>query len=211
MGSASPCGVGDKDENVTYAAVGLALTNWGHLEHQLGEIFLALIGGNSRSYEAMMAFGSIMSGRGRSDMIEAAAKVYFATRTQPKDITTKKRLVDLMEAVNKFADRRNEIAHGVVMPAIGDELDDETDDFDISFVLTPSFFTAKKRRVESIGKGHFAMPPSYEYSSKEIRTLATRFEALVNPAATIAREIRRQRHLERQISSQKSLGPAEDP
>lgn len=51
---------------------------------------------------------------------------------------------------------------------------------------------------------------SYEYSSKEIRVLAAGFERLAHPAAAIGREIRRQRHLERQASPEKPPEPPED-
>jgi hypothetical protein len=201
--------VGDPSEEITYAAVGLALTKWGLVEHQLGEIFLALIGG--RSYEAMMAFGSIMSGRGRAEMIVAAAKVYFITRTAPEHLETKQALADLMYAVGKFADRRNEIAHGVVKIQIGLDFDAEVEGgFKASFVLAPSYFAAKKRRMQVTESGLVAMPPSYEYSSKEIVTLSRKFHRLVSPAATISRQLRRQRHLERQASLQKPPEPAAD-
>jgi len=192
---------GDDDERDTYAAVGLALSKWEQLEHQLGEIFLALIG-YGRNVEAHRAYASIMANSGRLDMINAAQEVFFLYRQSDEHQTIRKNLANLLSDVRALAGRRNEIAHGIVGIKPGDDWENFTD---ASYVLAPSYFSQKKRTLTVFGASpNFGMLPDYEYGSAQIKAIAGWFASVKQPATRIALAIRRQRHLERQASPENS-------
>lgn len=188
--------VGDKDPRDTYAAVGSALTEWEQLEHLVGEIFVALVG--TTSSEARLAYSAVLSNGTRLKMIGGAAEAFFATRKSDELDSLSKRLKDLITTVGLFADRRNEIAHGIVTVF----LDDKDDDSEPSWVLAPSFFSGKNRKIFLLkGSERFGLSPVYQYSSAEIHQLEKHFIALRQVAGRIGLAIRRQRHLERRAAA----------
>jgi hypothetical protein len=196
-----PCEVGDKDEAVTFAAVGRALSKWEELEHAMAQSFISLVG-YGRCVEAHRAYGSIMANKGRLDMIEAAQEAFFLIRKSEEHQAIQKKLVDLMYDVKELAKRRNEIAHGIVVIKLGEDLDDYRD---ASYVLAPSYSTKTKRKLFVVSDTKImGWAPAYEYSSKEINIIGGWFESLRHPAQMVALAIRRQRHLEQQASLQKS-------
>jgi hypothetical protein len=192
---------GDDDERGIYAAVGAALTKWEQLEHELGQIFVALIG-YGRSVEAQRAYGAIMANSGRLDMINAALESFFLTRQSDDHKVIRANLIKILADVRDLSARRNEIAHGIVGIKLGDDIDEFTD---ASFVLAPSFFTYKKRKLFVVTESSIVgMSPDYEYSSAQINTIATWFVSLRQRATKIALAIRRLRYLEQQALLQKS-------
>lgn len=198
------CVVGDEDDRKTFAAVGYALTRWEHFEQSLGHLFVAIVS-VSPSREAMRAYGSIMNSKGRLEMIGAAAASFFISRKGDNIIALKQRLDDQLKAAVGFATRRNEIAHGIVQLKLGEV--PEHDDFDLdntSWVLAPSFYNTKKRKMQPMLDSELiSMPPVYEYSSIEIQAIAEKFAALRTPTERLALAIRRVRYLERQASPRK--------
>jgi hypothetical protein len=105
--------VGDASEDHTFRAVGQALSRWERLENQLATIFAATIRGQPAA-AARRAYGIVQTGRTRTDMIRAAATTRFeGRRTHAFVMPELKALLDL---VDKYAARQNEIAHGVVYP-----------------------------------------------------------------------------------------------
>jgi hypothetical protein len=74
---------GDKKADMTYAAVGRALTQWEYLETKLAELFSKLVGGECPSadetvyHPADRAYGSVLGSSARLTMIEEAAKAHF--------------------------------------------------------------------------------------------------------------------------------------
>jgi hypothetical protein len=188
--------VGDKDPRDTYAAVGSALTEWEQLEHHIGEIFVALVGTNSN--EARRAYSAVLTNGMRLKMVGGAGEAFFATRMGDELDNLSKRLKDLITTVGLFADRRNEIAHGIVTVL----LDDKNDDSDPTWVLAPSFFSGKNRKIFLLkGSERFGLSPVYQYSSAEIQRLEMHFIALRQIAGRIGVAIRRQRHLERRAAA----------
>lgn len=69
--------VGDADPSNIYLAVGLALDTWESLEEELALIFASLIGSDD-PIASMRAYGSVITSRGRNEMISAAAEAYFS-------------------------------------------------------------------------------------------------------------------------------------
>jgi hypothetical protein len=106
---------GDIDAKDIFAAVGEALTEWENVESSLAAIFAVLVSARGRSTfwaPAVQAYGSVISFKGRSDMIRMAAVSYFRKRKAKQSL--RDRLQKLLAESLRFSERRNEIAHGQV-------------------------------------------------------------------------------------------------
>src|SRR5438093_592088 len=101
---------GDSEENITFESVGRALTGWEIFEIELSRLFSSLTGTGDGTIASIRAYGSVLTFRGRAEMIEAAASVHFSLLPD-KDF--EKAMKDLLTAGARYAARRNEIAHGV--------------------------------------------------------------------------------------------------
>ncbi len=74
---------GDSHEDAISIAVGRALTAWEFLEEELAEIFAIMVNAEMADLErvpAIRAYGSVITARGRADMLEAAAEAYFVNK-----------------------------------------------------------------------------------------------------------------------------------
>lgn len=180
---------GDADKNVTFAAVGSALSAWEKLEESVTKIFSDLVSPDQTSLAAERAYGSVLSFRGRADLVDAAADAAFFL--SPND-PLKAALDDLVKEIRNFASRRNEIAHGKV-----------TDYYRPSgllllvtghrtrragYVLEPTSYATNKRELHP---GRILLEtayqkPRYAYSSTEILTFQTHFERLAEQARLIS-------------------------
>jgi len=174
---------GDTSKSSTYEAVGLALSNWEEVEFGLGLLFRTLLRADME-IGASRAYGSVITFRGRIEMIEAAAEAYFMIKRGPR---VKADLSRLLNRTVKFGARRNEIAHGLVQ------------DFKIEprkregFALHPSYFNSNKRsligtRVRrmflNIPLRRAVIRPRYVYTSVEIRDFAAEFKKLADEIGT---------------------------
>ncbi len=196
---------GDRREAKIHTAVGSALSSWEELEYQLGEIFVALVVG--RSNEALRAYGAVLANSTRQDMIHAAAGAFFLVRDNENSTRIQADLKSLMDAVEGFAPRRNEIAHGVVtVYPIRDWDKGAADDaVDFTFVLGPSYYANKKRPMFRVqGTAAMGLSSLYQYSAAQILAFGSHFQRLRQTATKIAHAIRHQRVRERQASPQKS-------
>ena len=166
--SRPPPGVGDASEDDTFRAVGQALSRWEKLENQLATIFAATIRGQPGA-AARRAYGIVQASKTRTDMIRAAATTRFeGRRTHALVMPDLKALLDLVE---KYAARRNEIAHGVVYPYNVYRRDA------FGFCLFPSYYATRKRGLDN--------EPSYIYSSIEINYFSERFLELGPKASSV--------------------------
>jgi hypothetical protein len=169
---------GDMDENAIYLSVGKALSQWERLEHQMSNIFAAVVS-KSADNPARWAYGAVMASGTRADMLKGAAYIYFfplvrtaneKKRAEFEDL--QKQLGDLMEEVGKFAARRNNIAHGVVSPYFPPTTGKG------GFCLVPPLYATK----------HYKARPVYPYAftSKMIDEYATHFARLGKEAYNYA-------------------------
>jgi len=203
MGCAAVCQMGRQQSNEIFRAVGLALTNWELLEHEMGALFVVLVA--PRSNEAMRAYSAVLASGARLKMIGGAAEAFFLTREEDPFPALKKQVDGLLEAVEGFAPRRNEIAHGVIGIKFADEPMYEHVVPKSSWVLTPSIYAKTKRTmVHAKLSGIVGLIPLYEYSSVEINGISAKFRDLKGVASKVALAIRRQRHLERKALLEKS-------
>lgn len=170
---------GDATKEEVFVAIGGALSAWESLESWLSHIFGELVAPNDDPLAARRAYGSILTFRGRKEMIEAAAKAVFFSF--PDDSLQEKLKSFLNEAQN-FAARRNEIAHGIVkeyLPKLP-PLSFETK----GFALGPPSYATNKTDLKP---GRVTLEPvfhapSYAYSSAEIEEFKRHFERIESEA-----------------------------
>jgi hypothetical protein len=113
-GIPDPPQMGDASNEITFAAVGEALSQWEFFEGNLSLAFSLLLDIGYENLAAQRAYGSVESFRGRANLVQEAADVYFK---QVKDETTYGNLTALLRrAKSDWSARRNEIAHGIVQP-----------------------------------------------------------------------------------------------
>lgn len=185
---ASPPAEGDAEKDTLFAAVGSALSAWEGLEGRLSLIFGTLVSPNQVDLAAQRAYGSLLTFRGRGDMIDAAATAVFFL--SPND-TLQKALSDLVKEIGKFAARRNEIAHGKIKdysrPAGMFLIMAGQHTRRAGHVLEPTMYATKKTKLKLgrvlIETAHHE--PTYIYSSVEIMAFQKHFERLTGQAQNV--------------------------
>jgi hypothetical protein len=184
---------GDAVAETTYAAVGRALSAWEVFERVLSHIFAGLVSDRDDDLPALRAYGSIVTFRGRTEMIRAAAEAYFAAYPNPGGHTLLKKLLD--DAL-EFSGRRNEIAHGFV----NGWRPEQAPKSDHGFVLMPFHYSPRKSKFDTSEILMQSSPrrpvlrQAYIYSSKEIDAFRVQFESLARHAQNLSIGIRVLRH-----------------
>ena len=102
---------GDRSDDITFIAIGCAITAWEHFEKSMASLFAKFLGLKGNQLPAKRAYGSILTFRSRSYMVQAAAEASFFTNPEAR---LQKEVSGLIKAAREFAPRRNEIAHGIV-------------------------------------------------------------------------------------------------
>ena len=102
---------GDGKDEITFVAIGRALTAWENFEIEMSDLFAKFLGVRSDPLPASRAYGSVLTFRGRADMVQAAADAYFFTTPEP---TIAAEVSEVLKQARGFSARRNEIAHGIV-------------------------------------------------------------------------------------------------
>ena len=184
---------GDQSEEVTFAAVGRALTKWELLEQKLAWIFRVCVtdDAGNMGLAASRAFGASIAHQGRAAMLSAAAEAFFGgameiakARANPDEVERLVKLKadfkEMLKLAGKYAPRRNEIAHGYVrewsVPRKG---------IDNGYRLFPSEYATNKHEILYDHPQHPLTGiqwPDYVYSAAEINAYAHQFEALAATA-----------------------------
>ncbi|MCW0234750.1 MAG: hypothetical protein OJJ21_14215 [Ferrovibrio sp.] len=175
MAEAPKFEIGDASQDITFAAVGAALSQWEHLEAWLANIFIDVCGfiGEFEPNSAVgRAYGTVVAFTGRVQMIEAAAEVFFAEKGEDDD---SKRLRAVIAKARGLSGRRNEIAHGIVQPWGRDR----------GFALVPSWYATRKMTLIPKRHGFSDAVPSYAYRSVEIYSFRDAFKELAEEAVRI--------------------------
>jgi hypothetical protein len=155
--------LGDRDENVLYAAVGRALSQWETVESACARIYAFLIAAPTDEFTispAVRSFGIVNSFPTRCEMISTAGKAYF--HLHPEVANYEKRINEALSEAKEFSNRRNEIAHGVVRHIISSTTHESQGHY-----LYPSFVNPKKFPVSMI--------PTYQYVAMNILYFALEF------------------------------------
>jgi hypothetical protein len=85
-------------------AVGQLTLAWNSLHEQLGKLFWTICGGDGEVI--LSAWHSLISDKSQRDMLRAAAKARFGDGVEVKKI------LELLELINKASDMRNAAVHG---------------------------------------------------------------------------------------------------
>jgi hypothetical protein len=126
---------GDASQDDTFRAVGAALSQWELFEGNLSLAFSYFVGTGYGNIVALRAYGSVETFRGRANMIETAAEVYFKHTPDPQ---LQVLLKEILKQSRQFSSRRNEVVHGIVSPFVGR---DEADEWiNLGFVLYPAYY-----------------------------------------------------------------------
>jgi hypothetical protein len=173
-----PPTIGDASEDITFAAVGRALTRWEEFEVMFASLFSTLVSTDDNTAAAIRAYGSVITFRGRAEMVRAAAEVHF--RLFPNEALWKTFKTFVNQLTGHASPRRNEIAHGVVRPYLSIVDGNATR----TFCLFPPYYAANKNEIERIEMRDGGIQltwhtAKYVYSSVEINNFAKSFKALV--------------------------------
>jgi hypothetical protein len=179
-----PPEVGDASEDITFASVGRALTRWEEFEVMFAQLFSTLVSKEDHSAAAMRAYGSVITFRGRAEMVRAAAEVHFMLFPNTDLQKTFKAFYN--QVINHASARRNEIAHGIVRPFASVV----NGQFTRSFMLFPPYYAANKNEINRIELRDDVIQVmwqtgKYAYSSVEIDKFAKGFRDLVPTLVTI--------------------------
>ncbi|HEY4345811.1 MAG TPA: hypothetical protein VGN05_15785 [Parvibaculum sp.] len=162
---------GDDDERNTFEWVGRALSEWEHFEAYFGLIFGVLVGAKNETEPALRAYGSVMTFRGRGDMIRAAADAYFVKHPHPAQAMLKL----LLDEATGFAALRNDIAHGIVQPYSPDGQTIQ------GSALIPARHATKTRKLAKQTSGApSTITLAYAYGSAELMAITKEFHLLAN-------------------------------
>lgn len=172
---------GDWSECGLYESIGRALSAWEAFESDLAGVFTALLSPSLFLLPAERAYGSILTFRGRSEMIEAAAEAFFIAKPNRRKHHI---LKAILKKAGRYSARRNEIAHGIVgeysTPAGKVQ----------GLALMPSTYSTNKRYLAQRGRSYNTMP-RYAYTTSEIQYFEWRFRQLVKPTRWLAMDLYR--------------------
>ncbi|MFA5968915.1 MAG: hypothetical protein WC816_06690 [Sphingomonas sp.] len=167
---------GDESQDVTYTSVGQALSEWERYESDLSFLFANFLGG-AVLRGAMRSYNAVRTFQGRCDLLRAASESYF-DGYHPKADFLLDDFKTILASANKFAERRNEIAHGVVDIFRQSPRDSQNITSIETYAIYPSYSTFKERDLDSI--------PTYCYTSKELDYFCDEFRKLRAPVLALA-------------------------
>jgi hypothetical protein len=162
---------GDPDPQITFAAVGEALSHWEHLEGVVASLFASFVSDHGDNVPAKRAYVAVRTFEGRAEMLRASAEAFFAAFPD-KDVqdTYEK----FLRSIKEFSPRRNDIAHGVVAEFHRKIVSDLVY-VPNYFALYPTIASFKQRSIDGI--------PSYCTGSAEIIYFSNKFRS---PAQTVS-------------------------
>jgi hypothetical protein len=101
---------GDATQDKTFAYVGFVMTRWESLEFELSRLHSMFLGAFDET-EAMRAYGKGDTFLRRKTILKESAEAQFRTNPNQK---REGEFDNLLTEASGYADRRNEIAHGMV-------------------------------------------------------------------------------------------------
>jgi len=157
-------------------AVGWTLSQWELADGNLAHLFLTLIGVRRNTMSAVAvrrAYGSIESNSGRRNAVLAAGEVYF--RKYWDHISVRQTLIDVVNAVQWGAKRRDDVAHGItwatIQIAVGKNIG--------SFLTPPDYNTGRSHMFTPDPAGPFGFTAAkYRYTADDILSIGSKFALL---------------------------------
>jgi hypothetical protein len=166
---------GDLDENSIYAGVGRVLSMWELIELELSRIF-GFFRGNSQAYREY-GQGRIFVERIR--ILRDAATLHFVSNC---DQVREAEFDRLGECVEKFSNRRNDVAHSIVREIGFIRQRRVGDTAGAAYLLVPPHYDARR-----FGPDHL---PRYAYRAVELQYLISGLSALQDALAAYRSAIR---------------------
>lgn len=162
----------DADETTLYAEVGRFISVWEHTEFAFARLY-SRFRGDQESTEFLREYGAGKVFHDRSLALQRVAEKFFVSCCNQDSEAS---LATLLKVARQFADRRNEIAHGVLFnaahwPDLKEAADPSGAVRGDAFVVIPAFH---------IDRYHNEELPKYAYSSKEIAFLRRNLVDLIN-------------------------------
>lgn len=168
-------GQGDGHEDAIYLAVGKALSEWELVEWWFAGLFGLLVAAHAEGQQfvaAERAYGVVVSGPVRKEMLQQAAKVFFAFAGEKQEKDEFDLLIRHYDAALVI---RNHIAHGTATRWI-------IDDVDHGIFLEPPSHNSKKTKRDKMqkfeGTNSDSMFVTYRYTSDQILEFCSRFRLL---------------------------------
>lgn len=157
---------GDAEESVTYEYVGRVLSEWESLEFELSRLYRFFVGGTDE-IEHLREYGAGRIFRDRAKLLADKAKPYFIQRC---DQQREGDLDELIAAAIGHADRRNDIAHGIVFRISGLTLFRQRIRYDRlhrdHYAVVPTLYALRFHTPDGL--------PEYAYASTEMKRIASR-------------------------------------
>jgi hypothetical protein len=174
---------GDDNPDSTYKMVGKALSEWEQLEYQLAHLFSVLTYRPS-VISALREYGEGTIFPSRLQSLRSAAEAFF---TKKCDQAAEAEFDRISLFAERLADRRNEIAHGIVRPLQWVQqmmLDyQHIQDMERQYALVPPLYTRKK-----LDEKH---RPKYAYTATDIMSFMLAFHDLSKDALLLKLKISR--------------------
>jgi len=186
---------GDDSAEVTYAAVGRALSSWEYFENEFAKLFSRFLGLLDNNLPAIRAYGSVLTFKGRASMVEAAAEAFYFLKPNP---TMHAKIEDIIDRSGQFSGRRNEIAHGVVRQITdpGPVIQGPTGGMMRlpivwGYGVVPSEYATNKTDLAPALSllSDIERVPKYRYSSAELIRYSTEFTILGSETQILSTEI----------------------
>ena len=161
---------GDDDIDTTFAGVGRVLSQWESIELELSVLY-ALFTGRAGDSEATREYGKGRIFTDRATAVEDLAEKWL------RDQTLESEFGQIMCTIRHFADRRNDVAHGIVRPIhwiVPNRI--RQTDYNFKYCLVPSYYNYKKYGTDNL--------PSYMYIGNTLIELENKLFYLSAEAVT---------------------------
>jgi hypothetical protein len=173
--------MGDPDPSQTYAGVGAALSQWEAMEFGLARAYSIFVGDPDGS--ALRDYGTGRIFRDRIAALGVEASSYF---TRYPDQTHEGEFNRLIDHAVRFSERRNEIAHGIVLDVrkitFFQRMMKLMDTSVHQYVLVPPWHVLRQHDPAGM--------PSFAFNKNQLDGLAVKFHALERGLATFRRDLR---------------------
>ncbi len=160
---------GDLDDNATFQGIGRIIDRWERIEFNLARVHSVFVGDPDGS-EAMREYGNGRIVPERDAIIRASAEKWFVKRPNQK---REGQFDRFMQEVVGFADRRNEIAHGIAHQVSGFTFFRQRTtrpDYRVQYAVIPPYQVMKRHHANGV--------PKYMYGSAEMAILERRLVTL---------------------------------
>jgi hypothetical protein len=205
------CKRGDPTPEVIYEAAGYALSRWEVLQEMIAQIFYLLVDAEQMDSLTKIAmrrvYGFLTTIKGQADAIMAA---HNARIPLDKDRPLRDRINDLLKTARKEANKRNNIAHGIIygifaepvgadpiaFAAHGGPIDKvqvtykgETRDVPLMWLLAPPAYNAARNKLPTSFLSGNEELQDYRYNAAKIRQITDTWDRLISDATQLVVDI----------------------